>query len=312
VLKNSEWKGFGKQTTCFRLNLLIRLLNAALEAQNQEMVALSDPVTQKKGTPMRKQSIHHSCLLKESSLTIANKRWARFCTGWIRTAKNNVPIVMKKHLLFALLLAFSAVAMAQSKISYGVRAGIIQSTMRGDAVNNFQDLLTYTGGAVTAHSKTGFYTGGFVSIPVSETVSIEPGINYAQKGYELKGSLGIKGTDIIGGRSRLTLSYVEVPLLAKANLNGLQLFAGPQFGYLAGANLHTTAGILGFALVNDRRDVKDQFNDVDVSLTGGIGYQFRNGFSVNAAYDHGLSKVNSGRSIEAYNQAMKLGVGFRF
>lgn len=226
--------------------------------------------------------------------------------------KQRSNLFMKKHLFSLSFLALSAAAMAQTQPSFGIRAGVVNSSMRGDAVQSFQDLLTYTGGAVTSNHKTGFYAGGFVSIPVSENFSVEPGINYTQKGYELKGSLGIKGTDIIGGKSQLNLTYIELPVLAKANISGLQLFAGPQVGYLANANLHTTAGVFGFNFINDKRDVKSQFNDWDVSLTGGVGYQFSNGFSVNAAYDHGLSKVNSGQSIQAYNQAVKVGVGFRF
>lgn len=202
--------------------------------------------------------------------------------------------------------------MAQAKISYGVRAGVTNATMQGDAVESFSNIIDYAGGAVTTQNKNGFFGGGFVSIPVSETFSIEPGITYAQKGYELRGKLGIKGTDIIGGRSRLNLGYVELPVLAKVNVSGLQLFAGPQVAYLANANLHTTAGALGFNFINDRRDVKDQFNELDVSLTGGIGYQFGNGFRVQASYDHGLSRVNSGQSVEAYNRAVKVGVGFHF
>lgn len=209
-------------------------------------------------------------------------------------------------------VALSVAAMAQSTISYGVRAGVTNSTMRGDAVQSFQNLLDFADGAVSTGSKTGFYAGGFVSIPVSENFSVEPGINYAQKGYELRGSVGIKGADILTGKSELDLGYLEVPVLAKAGFGGLQLFAGPQLGYLASANLRTTAGALGFNFINDNRDVKAQFNPLDVSLTGGIGYSFASGFSVNAAYDHGLSKVNSGKSLEAYNQAVKVGVGFRF
>ena len=219
---------------------------------------------------------------------------------------------MKKHLFFLSSLALSVAAMAQSNVSFGVRAGITNSNLRGNAVQSFQNVLDYTGGAVNTNSKTGFYGGGFVSIPVSEQFSVEPGITYSQKGYEMKGSFGIKGTDLIGAKSQLNLNYIEMPVLAKANISGLQLFAGPQVSYLANANLHTTAGALGFNLINDRRDVKAQFNQWDVALTGGIGYQFANGFSVNAAYDHGLSKVNSGQSIEAYNQAVKVGVGFHF
>lgn len=202
--------------------------------------------------------------------------------------------------------------MAQSNVSFGVRAGINNSNLRGNAVQSFQNILDYAGGAVSTNSKTGFYGGGFVSIPVSEQFSIEPGLTYSQKGYEMKGSFGIKGTDLVGAKSQLNLNYVEMPVLAKANISGFQVFAGPQVSYLANANLHTTAGALGFNFINDRRDVKDQFNQWDVALTGGVGYQFSNGFSVNAAYDHGLSKLNSGQSLEAYNQSVKVGVGFRF
>jgi hypothetical protein len=219
---------------------------------------------------------------------------------------------MKKHLFTLSFLALSLAAMAQSKISYGIRAGVTNSAMRGDAVGNFQNILGYAGGAVTTQNRNGFYGGGFVSIPLSDNFAIEPGITYAQKGYELNGSVGIKGTDIITGRSRLNLGYVELPVLAKANLSGFELFAGPQVAFLANADLRTTAGALGFNFINDRRDVKGQFNDLDVSLTGGVGYQFGNGFRVQAAYDHGLSRVNSGQSMEAYNKAVKIGVGFRF
>lgn len=229
-----------------------------------------------------------------------------------QNAKTTFQPFMKKHLfLFAFVLLGAAVS-AQSKISYGLRAGVSNATLRGDAVESFQNILTYAGGAVTTSNKTGFYSGGFVSIPVSGAFSIEPGIMYTQKGYELQGKLGIKGTDIIGGRSRLTLGYVELPVLAKATIDGFEIFAGPQLGYLANANLRTTAGAFGFNFINDRRDVKDQFNELDVSLTGGVGYQFGNGFRVQAAYDHGLSRMNAGQNVEAYNRALKVGIGFRF
>ena len=219
---------------------------------------------------------------------------------------------MKKHLFSASLLFLSVAVMAQSKISYGIRAGVTQATVQGDAVDNFKNILNFTNGAVATQNKTGVYGGVFVSIPLSETVSLEPGITYAQKGYELKGNIGIKGTDLIGGRSQLNLGYVELPVLAKVNLGGLELFAGPQVAYLTNATLRTTAGLLGFNLINDRRDVKAEFNDLDVSLTGGIGYQFGNGFRVQAAYDHGLSRINAGQSMEAYNRAVKVGIGYRF
>lgn len=219
---------------------------------------------------------------------------------------------MKKHLFFSSLLFLSVAAMAQSTVSFGVRGGVVNSSIKGDAAQNLQSLIEYTGGALTTENKTGYFAGGFVNIPVSEQFSIEPGITYTQKGYTVRGQFGIDGKDLIGAKSELTLGYVEVPVLAKANFSGLQLFAGPQVGYLTNAGLHTKAGALGFNFINDKRDVKDQFNDVDVSLTGGVGYQFANGLRLQASYDHGLSRINSGQSMEAYNRAVKVGIGFQF
>lgn len=218
-----------------------------------------------------------------------------------------------KKILFSSAFAFlSVAAMAQSTVSVGVRAGVTNASVEGDAAESMQNLINYTGGAVSTQNKNGFYAGGFVSIPVSEQFSIEPGITYAQKGYTLRGQFGIDETELVSAKSELTLGYIELPVLAKANFSGFQLFAGPQVSYLANADLDTRAGALGFNFIKDKRDVKSQFNDLDVSLTGGVGYQFTNGLRLEASYDHGLSRINSGQSLEAYNRAFKVGVGFKF
>jgi opacity protein-like surface antigen len=219
---------------------------------------------------------------------------------------------MKKHLFSFAFLLLSVAAVAQSKVSYGIRAGVTNAGIDGEAVKSFENLLGNVNGAVAGRNKTGFYGGGFVSIPLSEKVSLEPGISYTQRGYELRGNIGLKEMDIISATSRLNLGYIELPVLVRANFKGLQLFAGPQVGYLAAANLHTRAGALGFNFINDRRNVKGQFNELDASLTGGVGYQFGNGLRVEAAYDHGFSRMISGSNVEAYNRTVKLGLGFRF
>ena len=54
------------------------------------------------------------------------------------------------------------------------------------------------------------------------------------------------------------------------------------------------------------------FNKADVALTGGASYTFDNGFSINAGYDHGLSRLDKNSSFKSYNRTFKVGVGFRF
>jgi hypothetical protein len=186
--------------------------------------------------------------------------------------------------------------------------------MSGDAVNSLQNLLDYKNGAITTSNHTGLFAGAHVSIPVSDIVSIEPGLYYTQKGYEMKGELNLKGAEFLGlnAKARLNSHYVDVPVLLKVNIDGFQVFAGPQVSYLAKADLKTTAGVLGFNLLNKTLDATDQFNRWDAGVTAGVGYQLSNGVNITASYDHGLSKVDANQNLESYNRGFKVGLGFKF
>src|SRR5690606_9361428 len=128
-------------------------------------------------------------------------------------------------------------AMAQSSPSFSIRAGIASSDMRGDAINSLNNILDFADGMIATKSRTGFFAGASAAIPVSENISIEPGLYYTQKGYELKGELGIKAIDFLGvnAKAALNTSYIDVPLLVKGNFGGLEVFAGPQVSYLTNA-----------------------------------------------------------------------------
>lgn len=218
---------------------------------------------------------------------------------------------MKKKILLLLSVAISTVAFAQVEPTFGVKAGISSTGIRGDAAENLTNLLDFSKGNITAQDHLGFFAGGYANIPINENFSIEPGIYYAQKGYELKGALNLKGLDFLGASAKAALlsQYIDVPVLLKGNFNGLEIFAGPQFSYLTKADLKTTAGVLGINLLNKTIDATGQFNRMDMGITGGIGYRFANGVNLSASYDYGLSKIDKNTSIEAYNRGIKLGIG---
>lgn len=221
---------------------------------------------------------------------------------------------MKRYFLLFASVALSTIAFAQTKPSFGVKAGVTYAGLQGDAVNSLQSLMDFSNGAITTSSKPGVFGGGFVNIPVSDKFSIEPGVYYAQKGYEMKGSLSVKGAEFLSAnaKAQLNTSYIDIPVLAKVNVSGLQIFGGPQVSYLADAKLRASAGALGFNIINETIDAKNQFNEWDVALTGGLGYQFANGVSISAAYDHGLSKIDKNQNLDSYNRVFKVGVGFKF
>jgi hypothetical protein len=221
---------------------------------------------------------------------------------------------MKKKILLILCLSAGTIAFAQQKTSFGAKAGLISSEMKGDAVKSLDGLLELTNGIVSSKGRTGFFAGVNADIPMGGSLSVEPGIYYAQKGYELSGDFNIKGVEFLGANAKAQLQsqYIDVPLMLKFKSGGLQLFAGPQLSYLIKSNLRTTAGVLGINLLDKNIDATNQFNRWDAALSGGIGYQFNNGMSLSAAYDYGLMKVDANSSVASYNRGIKIGLGINF
>ena len=197
---------------------------------------------------------------------------------------------MRKNFLLICSLAFSSLLFAQTTPSFGIRGGLSSASMKGDAANSLNDMLDFTNGGITSGNHTGFFGGGYVSIPVTDQFSVEPALYYSQKGYELRGALNVKGLEFLGAnaKAKLTSNYIDLPILLKGNFSGFQVFGGPQISYLANANLKTTAGVLGFNLLNKNMDATEQFNRWDMAVVGGVGYQFKNGMNLSASYDHGF------------------------
>ncbi len=217
---------------------------------------------------------------------------------------------MKNKILLFSFLFISAAASAQTDISFGVKAGLSSANMRGDAVDNLSSVLDFTNGMITTKSRTGFYGGVFVDVPLGNDLSLEPGIYYTQKGYELRGDLNIKNLGFLGANatSQLQADYIDIPLLLKLKAGSFYVQLGPQFSYLTKANLKSSAGLLGINLLNNNMDVTTNFNRWDMGLTGGVGFNLSKNFSINAAYDYGLQRVDANKNVNAYNQAFKVGL----
>jgi len=220
---------------------------------------------------------------------------------------------MKNKILLIATLFFSSASFGQ-QITYGISAGAGIYSIRGEAMGNLQQLLDATNGIVAAKPVTGFYAGGYANIPMGSNLSIEPGLYYSTKGYQLTGNYSIKEISFLNASAAAVLntSYIDLPVLLKANFDGLQIFAGPQVSYLTGAKLNTKASVAGINIFNNSMDASSQLNKWDASVTGGIAYQFANGLRINAAYEYGLAKMDAGKNTSAYNQGFKVGASFSF
>lgn len=221
---------------------------------------------------------------------------------------------MKKKILLSLGLLLSIISFAQNKITYGGAAGVSIYNMRGETISELKQLLNFTDGIITTNSVTGIHGGGYVNIPVGGNLSLEPGLYYTSKGYQQKGSYTVKDISILSADATSTLrsNYIDLPVLLKANFNGLQVFAGPQVSYLTNANLNTRATVAFYNLLNNNMDVTNRFNRWDAGVTGGAGYQFGNGLRLTATYERGLMRADAAKNSQLFNQGIKISAGFSF
>ena len=212
-------------------------------------------------------------------------------------------------------LSLIIIASTKAQVSYGVQAGVNIANWQGDALNSLNSVVDLSNGFISTKSRTGFHIGGYASIPLTETISFEPGLQYSQKGYAMKGDLKITALKFLGvnASAKVEANYFDMPLLVKAEVaKGLSIYAGPQISYLAKTSLHVNTSVLGISLLNKRLDLTDNFNRVDMGIVAGAGYQFDNGFNIKAGYDYGLSKLDKNDNFKAYNRVVKLSLGFRF
>jgi len=222
-------------------------------------------------------------------------------------------MIMKKKILFSIGLFVSVATFAQ-QIHYGVSGGVTSYNMRGAATSNLEQVLSFTNGVVSTGPVRGFYGGAYANIPVGNIFSVEPGLYYTLKGYSITSSYSVNGIRLLSANATASLSssYIDMPVLLKADFKGLQVFAGPQISYLTNSSIRTGVGLAGLNLLHTNFGVTSQLNRWDAGITGGIGYQFTNGIRITGSYERGLSKVDVGQNIKSYNQGFKIGAGFKF
>lgn len=213
------------------------------------------------------------------------------------------------------VLSLLFITSTKAQVSYGVQAGVNIANWQGDAMQSLNDVVDLSNGFIGTKSRTGFHIGGYASIPLTETISFEPGLQYSQKGYAMQGDLKIEALKFLGvnASAKVEANYFDMPLLVKAEVaKGLSIYAGPQISYLSKTSLHVNTSVLGISLLNKRLDLTDNFNRVDVGAVAGVGYQFDNGFNIKAGYDYGLSKLDKNDNFKAYNRVVKISLGFSF
>jgi len=196
-------------------------------------------------------------------------------------------------------------------LHFGVKGGINFSTISG----------TYPDGSPSMI--TGFQLGGIVDIGINENFSVAPELLYTTKGAEAKTTVSyLAGNNTVTDVTdeKLTLGYIEIPILAKYKLSsGLFFEAGPYIGFLTsavekGTFTHTVVGNAS-ANVYNSVDVSSTtgFSSADFGLGLGVGYQLTSGLGFLFRYDLGLSDIYNPSQADKYtNRTINISVFYMF
>jgi hypothetical protein len=196
---------------------------------------------------------------------------------------------MKKNqsLLIIAALSFASInAFAQAELAVGIKAGPNFASVNADA----------TPGA-NYKNRTGFHLGAFTLIKFTK-IGIQPEILFSQQGTKVEYS----GQPTVESN----FSYINIPIMLKLyTVAGINIQAGPQFGFLASAK----SKIEG---IDSEQDIKDELKGSDISLGLGLGWDLPFGLTIDGRYNLGLSKINDkSTSGDAKNQVIQVSVGYK-
>ncbi|MFD2718663.1 porin family protein [Hymenobacter monticola] len=171
---------------------------------------------------------------------------------------------MKKTLFtLALLAGLTGAAQAQD-VSLGLKAGATYSSFVGKQTVNDEYIW-------------GFHAGAFANIGLTDMFAFQPEIIYSQKGSVSN------LTDV-----KKRLHYVDVPLAFHVNADGLFFEAGPQIGFLVGAQQEVgTASI----------DTKNIYNSLDFGYLAGLGFQRKKGPGIGLRYNGGFTNIEKAVTV---------------
>lgn len=202
-----------------------------------------------------------------------------------------------KKLFLGLSIAASSLVFSQQ---FGIKGGMNVSSISDDGYDDTK-------------SKVGYYGGIFVNIPASESFSIQPEVIYNNLGSEVKNLATIPGTTYNYNR-KLNLNYLTVPVMFQYKATPqFYLEAGPEFGFLVSAKSTTTTN--NSSSTTELK--KDDFNNFNLGMGLGLGFDITKNVGVNARYVAGFSDVtkpSSDPSTDAKNKnnTFQVGLNFKF
>jgi hypothetical protein len=186
---------------------------------------------------------------------------------------------MKKTIVLFFLIS-SCYTFSQSKISYGVKAGVNYSGFRTNNGTN-SDLF-------------GINLGGVARTDLNTTFALQAELNLNSKG-------GVFRRPLTSNNPEIKLTYINLPILLQTKITKKFTFdVGPEFGFLIGQK----------AKLNSDTFEIDDVPAFDMNLNVGLSYQFEKGIFIQGRYGYGLTELFEESDYK--NSCISLSLGYFF
>ena len=194
---------------------------------------------------------------------------------------------MKKHILLIGILFLGSMTFIYGQARPGIKLGLNNSNLSN----------------TTLEDKKDFYIGAFVNIPIADYYALQPEILYSRQG---------------GTSNSTEFGDVNINYIAITAANKFYVTANKGFHFIVGLGLDFNVGSdfnLLFGSDNDEFDI----SPVDLTFTGGIGYEFGFGLIFEARYKQGAISTDflGGRDLfeedgSQLNSVFQVGLAYKF
>ena len=191
--------------------------------------------------------------------------------------------------IIVFVLFFSIAFESKSQTAFGLKGGINLTNLNvADAQGTYD-------------SRTGYHAGFFLREKVNK-VAFQPELLLFTQNNTIKNYQGLYNVT-------QQFTYLSVPLMFKFYpFWGLNMQVGPQFGFLVDGQRKTET-----PLGTSTEDIKDYYKQSDVSISTGLGYDFKFGLSFDLRYNIGIRDVNNVSNGEkAKSQVFLISMGWNF
>jgi hypothetical protein len=164
-------------------------------------------------------------------------------------------------------------AQSDKSTQYGIIAGLnLTNLYTNDAVSNIN---------------AGFNAGGFIRLPVTNSIAIEPELYVSTKGSSMT-----YNSLLVNGTANFNLTYLEMPVIAVFNMTKLvNLQVGPYVSYLIDGKVKNVANVTLFNF-EQNLNVND-YNRLDAGIVVGVGLDVR---TVTMGMRYNLGLINVGKT----------------